>query len=77
MNRILAGSFFAVVGSAVGAVCWIEAVQVWRKGTTLSEITAGMERRAPQRAALANFAAGAVIMALAAHFTDTWRLWRP
>lgn len=77
LNRALAGGFFAVVGAGVAGVCGIEAIQIWRKGTTLSEITAGLERRAPQKAALANFVGGAVIALLAAHFTDTWRIWRP
>jgi hypothetical protein len=31
----------------------------------------------PQLGAVWGFVAGAVIMLLLVHFTDTWRLWRP
>lgn len=77
MDRILAGLFFAIVGSGVFGVCWVEAVQIWRDGTTLSQITAGLIEGHTFRAGVALFVAGGITAFLLVHFTNTWRLWRP
>ena len=77
-GQALAGAFFAIVGLALGALCIGEAIAIWL-GTdaTISQILGGELTDHPQLGAVYAFIAGAVIMVLLVHFTDTWRLWRP
>lgn len=77
-GRIASAAFFALVGIGFGGALLYEAFAIFTGlSPTISKIVAGSADIHPRLSLVVAFIAGAVVMALAAHFADVLALWKP